>query len=809
MPNAAPASNPVRGNTLAATPRRSITREHLIEAGRTGLPGVFLPMAASALAQVPGDHLLRVLFAAHLARLGLRTLAEEQLVALSHIAGDDPNVRSLSDAVASLPPDRVALDELGRVLSINAAALEQRGIFITAALREAFDAGAVREWFRRVDGHLVSRKDPQAPPHTWTGLGIDTASMAASATRLAPDSELFPKPIVLHGLSSIAHLTEAFRVTSRETLGYRPRLSIVESNLTDAVVGLYCADLTRIIEDPRTEWFIGPDAIERFTSAWSARLGCTLPDSILNAAGSACPTALSDALEALHEEQGQELRHLHGKVTALYASRDRAWWGRRYRETDTKPLRVLVLTSRFSTFVRHSAADVAGALKRCGCEVKVHQEPDTHSRDSTLGTLRTVDGLEPDLVILINFPRSACGAGVPANVPFVTWVQDSMPHLLAPCKDTTPLDFTVGHLLPEFFEAFGYDRSNALPSLIVADAAKFHPSPHERRSCDIAFVSHHSEPPEAMHTRLVREAAGAPAIQRTFETLLPDVTAAVRASASFPPLRALRDACVIRLCETLGREPEARTLALVLRTYAAPLADRLLRHETLHWAADCCRRHGWRMRLYGGGWERAGSLAEYAAGTLTHDHALRDAYQSAALHLHISLSALVHQRLLECFLSGGFCAARHHRDALSAPKTTVQAALLRRPPDVIQTDRIGYVIADHPEAMRLSTLRARLGYPDDEPVLWISRARADSMRQQGHTLALDHDLDAATGDMSALVFRDATELEALAKRVIEQPPWRSAVSSAASVRIRCSLSYDAFASRLLTFLTRRLNGEDA
>ena len=43
--------------------------------------------------------------------------------------------------------------------------------------------------------------------------------------------------------------------------------------------------------------------------------------------------------------------------------------------------------------------------------------------------LRAFAEFEPDLVVLINYTREQMKGSIPEGVPFVTWVQDAMPHL--------------------------------------------------------------------------------------------------------------------------------------------------------------------------------------------------------------------------------------------------------------------------------------------------------------------------------------------------------------------------------------------
>src|SRR4051812_16397801 len=86
---------------------QSLTRDDVLRLGQAGRPWEFLGVAARALDQAPGDQGLRFLVAANLARLGLGTLAREQLEALPREAMGHPDVAALAGAIGSLPSDVV------------------------------------------------------------------------------------------------------------------------------------------------------------------------------------------------------------------------------------------------------------------------------------------------------------------------------------------------------------------------------------------------------------------------------------------------------------------------------------------------------------------------------------------------------------------------------------------------------------------------------------------------------------------------------------------------------------------------------
>jgi hypothetical protein len=90
-------------SALPAPPTvRRLTREDVVRLGQAGRPWEFVPVALQALASAPQDAGLRVLCAANLAQLGLKTAALEQLRAVEGAAAVDPAVAGLQRAALAL-----------------------------------------------------------------------------------------------------------------------------------------------------------------------------------------------------------------------------------------------------------------------------------------------------------------------------------------------------------------------------------------------------------------------------------------------------------------------------------------------------------------------------------------------------------------------------------------------------------------------------------------------------------------------------------------------------------------------------------
>lgn len=94
-----------------------------------------------------------------------------------------------------------------------------------------------------------------------------------------------------------------------------------------------------------------------------------------------------------------------------------------------EPMRVLVATSRSTTYVRHATRDLTEAFECGGVSVHVLEERDDHSVLWAGEYCRAIAEHDLDLIVTANYPRWKLSSVVPENVPFVRWVQDAMPHM--------------------------------------------------------------------------------------------------------------------------------------------------------------------------------------------------------------------------------------------------------------------------------------------------------------------------------------------------------------------------------------------
>lgn len=796
-----------------------ISREEVMRAIRQEPAWRALPLGEWAMRAAPGDIGVGALFAARLAGRGAgnlasgcmgeirkrlknavegggRGIASGGMMGAGQFAAVDQELAKAQEAFLRGTQAPCATREVREAIARRLEKIEgggQNGVGSVGEQVREF-AGAC-EWYVSEDGSAFG---VQGDGVIW-GLESDVQAGKEAVEGMLSEFQArggagFLRPILIAGLHNPSLLMAALSLYTNGYNGYMPRIYVFEPDVKMVATALAHEGMDAAVGDARVCWAVGEDAQTQLRELFYEHRYRALPECayqqprIVGGVGVGVGACCSAILEQAQEAQAREMQSMQQKIERAYAEERRSWEAA--RKEAWEGARVLVLTSRYTTFLKHSAHDLAEALSRQGARVKVLMEPDDFSLHTTGAYLNAICEHEPDVVFTINYPRSFWGGMIPKNVPLVCWVQDAMPHLFdcAAGAGQGERDVVVGHLYPELFEKFGFSQERAVAAAVVADEVKFHATAVDRGAlekyaCDVALVSHHSETPEAMHQRLVASAKVAPAIASVMERVYGKLNEVVEQAARVAPVRAVERVILDSMREVTGGDGEEKSRILLLRTYAMPLADRMLRHQTLGWLDEMMVRRGWTMKLYGKGWENHPTLHKYAAGELDHGEALAGAYQGAKVHLHVSLHSLVHQRVLECYLSGGMCLVRWHRDALAGLKTTAHLALSRCEPDArmlrkydatgngveVEKEHVGYLISKHEAARVLARQYAALGQPVDEEMLWIPSTRLANLAAMGPRVNTQTDIGGLLGeDFESGVFRNSGELEAKIHRVLTQ-----------------------------------------
>ena len=613
-------------------------------------------------------------------------------------------------------------------------------------------------------------------------------------------------PVTIEGVSPPWIALAVHRILPKLKDGYQPLIHLIQRDRSELAEGLALADLSELLDRARV--FTGEDAADDFAGFVRTRFaypatGPVIPQPVRTAIEPPIP----QLVHSLGAEQKAECQRLHHALIQREQQRNSAYWAARLAED--RPKRVLIPTCRYSTYIKHASADLARAFESLGWEAQVLIEPDDNSRFSTIAYHGAQLDFDPDLIILINYPRAARTDAFPTQTPFVCWIQDAMPHLFDERvgRGQGERDFIFGHVYPRLFREFGYRPERAGNMPVVASDTKFHAEPvpddlHERFDCEMAYVSHHSETPQALHARLCAE-AGDPQIVAVLNEMRRLLGQRYDEIMSNPQTRIAKSLAADAWANVHSSAPMPRILDQLREQYLMPILERVLRHEMLEWAAQVADRRGWRLHIYGRGWEKHEKLGRFASGELAHGQELRAAYQCAAVGLHGSMSTLVHQRVMECALSGGMPICRLVAPNLGASRQAAHYRLVNSgsPPDRVDADGMLMFTTENHEPLRqyASVLSSvDMPIPEQMPLhpLVARHMREFGIAFEGSTA------EQLLGDLGSGTFRSAQQLEAAVHQAVTKPQRRQARSESIAARVRENFTHEVAARQMVRLVTQ-------
>ena len=587
-------------------------------------------------------------------------MAWRLLGAVSGPAGSHPEIERLKRELASAPSGEVDLAALRARFETNSALLIDRQPWLRPVLEShsSSPADAFSVFMTRSGNEQIVF----AEPANSLRLALPYADRSADARSIALDGAVNAGTVMLHGVPSIALLQRAAELQGPN--GYRPPIDLIEPDASFLRLWLHLCDIVQFVEREQLFIFAGEKAHEHYLRLRARRLDRLDPTHLVhNPRRGLSEGAVKTLLETrVRPAVMAEVSRRTDLQAERYGSMTPARWLERYRRAgaDQPELKALALTTRFSTVMQYALRDLAAAMSRRGIQCRVEMEASDSS--SAIDTLSLINRESCDLVIVVNHLRWEMGDRIHPNLPFVGWMQDYMPALWS--KDSaarmTPLDLIISPSALHMEAVCGYPADQHIESSNLTDPHAYHDGPvdpelQERFTADVAYVSHGSATPEALRDEMI---AANPQLRPVLDRLLPLIRAELERQGSLGGIaiyRLAREALV-----RAGGDGANRTAIAQLHPVAMALYDRILRHQTLEWAAEWARGRGRTLRIHGRGWETHPTLAEFAAGPVENGEPLRAAYRSATVNLQINAHNSLHQRLLDGLACGSFIASRYN-----------------------------------------------------------------------------------------------------------------------------------------------------
>ncbi len=400
--------------------------------------------------------------------------------------------------------------------------------------------------------------------------------------------------------------------------GSRTRVYIVECDEDSLALALATFDVRDVLADEAVTWVCGARALEQLEHHLAARED----ESPANITVSSNPH-VAGIVDRTYQCFCQKVERLYEQASAYYAGLPAEHWLDVLSDSPSRPPRVLMITTEFSSFMKHATRDVASAFERMGWQVQVAKESEATQAVTGMMIARSVASFRPDLIWQINYMRNAWKGAIPDGVPFVCWDQDSMPHLARREQASMMgrFDFLacLGSGLP-YVRWYGYAPDRILTLPMGVDRSVFYPEPDACPVTDICFVSHHGlSPSQRMEELLASSGAGDNPGLRMIVGNYTEYLETLLEKTSEPVSKEESDEVVSRICQGGNLTVDQASVAFLNDYLFRIIGNAVWRQQAVRWAAETTTS----LRLYGMGWDRNEEFSRFAGGVVEHGDALR------------------------------------------------------------------------------------------------------------------------------------------------------------------------------------------
>jgi hypothetical protein len=355
--------------------------------------------------------------------------------------------------------------------------------------------------------------------------------------------------------------------------------------------------------------------------------------------------------------QSSRFDTLKQQLVATYSGYDLD--GLRERIQSESPLRILGITSRYTTFLQYSMRDWLESMKALGHETRLAMEEADHHLFNPIGTAAACNQFKPDVILGIDHFRGEI-LGLPAAVPCVMWVQDHLPNIFSAKAGALQgsLDYVIGQGRVECVHQLGYPGARFMPAMIGTNENRFVNSRATadelaKYGCDVSFVSHSSTPADAIVNEEIRR-LNSPASRRLLEGIFDQLRAIYDSGHAITQQLEIESMIRRTLQSTQTSVADARPL---FDLFTHRINNALFRHQTIGWLAEMQID----LRLYGRGWEQHPRFARFARGIADNQNQLAAIHRASRINLQVTPFGAAHQRLFDGLACGGFFLLRSVR----------------------------------------------------------------------------------------------------------------------------------------------------
>ena len=463
------------------------------------------------------------------------------------------------------------------------------------------------------------------------------------------------KPIALGGILSGQEAGFCLDHQYHGQLGTKRAHYLFEPDLSKLRAQLHLRDFSSFLPSCELMIFAG-DSIEQQIDEVFGTLLYVLPDMVIDAQG--MMEEYCKRIKAIFHNPDSKAQMADYFASEVFKGRQKA-----IARGEIQP-RIFIITSRWTTFLKHCAADFYNAFERLGCECNLFIEENDVQVTLYVAYLKILMEFKPDAVMLFSHSRPSAKY-FPRELPIIGYMQDK-------CCDIwdLPDEDLRGHvseqdllvcLQTDFEEYFRQRRIPAGQTFVMpipADEKMFYPLEVddgllEKYGCDISYVKHgHADTDKLLEQWLQRSGVTnkSDQLQILFMNFLLDIYEEIISDLSRPwderEMHHRADEQFAKLVNP-GSYHNMHRNVTKFAEMALPACHRRYYVEGLSESKMS-------FRLYGGQWSEDRFFGKYAAGPVERGAELNAVYNFSKINLHLQPYITMHQRLAECGLAGGF-----------------------------------------------------------------------------------------------------------------------------------------------------------
>jgi len=336
-----------------------------------------------------------------------------------------------------------------------------------------------------------------------------------------------------------------------------------------------------------------------------------------------------------------------------------------------QPLRILLLTSKFTTYLQYSTRDMAKGFRQLGHETFIEIEDE----DSGLGIRKDVNmenliNFRPDIIFSIDHLRHS-NPWIPKSIPFVSWIQDLMPHLigLTDPELVSRYDHIFSfsqHWIDHFFKkhpVFKNKKIHLLP--ITSDHKIYHPLPLSKKRYDVSYVAHLPDPDHTLLPFLggntppdINPEKG-PAFLTQLALDLDEIS--MEHLFSIQNDRGTKEKLATQICEKLNIPFDQAYLQLMENHDQNNAKSRFLFHIFYLLKTKPIKtliENNIQVRVFGNHWEKIPLFENIAMGKVENGTELNKVFNESRINLNISPETTYHMKAPEVMAGNNFMLTR-------------------------------------------------------------------------------------------------------------------------------------------------------